>query len=475
MNIKAKKLISNTALFAIGSFSSHIISFLFLPLYTSVFSQTDYGIADLIFTTSSLLYPFTTVAIGNAVMRFSLDKGKDQKFTYSIGLLVSLIGFLILLMFSPLIKMTVFGNYTPLFLLYYFFHCLSSITSSFVRGLEKVFLFSFSGILSSLVTIICNITFLLVFKMGVEGYLLAHIMTSVISFLFLFIFSKSYRYLMLPWKIDFGLAKRMLKFSIPIVPNSISWWFANYVDRYMLSFFASVSCLGMYAVAQRIPSIISVIMSFLISAWEISAVENFGSDESKKTFSSFYNKYFMITFLGSAALIVMAKPIAFILYRGDFFEAWKYSSMLVIANLFYLLSAFFGTIYTTGKQTSILSVSTTVAAVANILLNLVLIPRFDIIGAIVATVASYVIVFLIRIINTKKIIEFYINLKRDIILIILLIGMFCLSVIDTIVSWSVCVVLFAGLLVVYRKFIFDLLSVVIQYLMSFIKKSKKSA
>ena len=70
---KYKNLSMNTLLFTISSFGAKIISFLLVPIYTSVLSTKDYGNVDLVSTTVQLLIPIATLNIQDAVLRFSLD------------------------------------------------------------------------------------------------------------------------------------------------------------------------------------------------------------------------------------------------------------------------------------------------------------------------------------------------------------------------------------------------------------------
>lgn len=93
MKKEEKKLVTNTLLLMIGNFSSKLLVLLLVPLYTSVLSTSEYATSDLLTTTINLLYPFATLMISTAVMRFCLDKIQDTKQLLSIGLFIELIGF----------------------------------------------------------------------------------------------------------------------------------------------------------------------------------------------------------------------------------------------------------------------------------------------------------------------------------------------------------------------------------------------
>ena len=78
-------LLKNIGLLTISSFTSSILSFLLVPLYTSVLSTRDYGTYDIFNTTIMLCIPIFTVGIIEAVLRFSLDKENNVEEIFTIG------------------------------------------------------------------------------------------------------------------------------------------------------------------------------------------------------------------------------------------------------------------------------------------------------------------------------------------------------------------------------------------------------
>lgn len=464
MNKEYKKLFTNTGLLTIGGFASSLLGMLLLPFYTNVLSTADYGISDLIVTTTSLLYPFTTMAIGEAIMRFSLDRAADHKSVYSIGIYTASIGFILVLLASPLLAKTSIGEYIGFFLAYYVCYCFHMITSYFVKGLEKVRIYSFAGLANSAIVIGCNLLFLIVFQMGIKGYLLASILGHALTTAYMFSAAKLYRYIVFPKQIDRICLKSMLLYSIPIIPNSISWWIANSSDKYMLDFFTDTSEVGIYSVSYRIPTIMMTVMGFFISAWQLSAVNDFGSEKSKAFFSDIYNKCFTLNALLAMGLIAFSKIFGGFLYSKEFFQAWQYVPVLVIANIFNVMSSFLGTVYTSAKQTKMLSISTMLGAVSNIVMNLILIPKIGAMGAAIATAFSYVVMFLVRIINSKKIIKLEFHFRRDVLIIILILIQAVIVCMDFPYSQIMGMVFLAIGMIVSYKMIVDIVNMFLPFL-----------
>ncbi len=169
-----KKLLSNTVLFAIGTFSSKALVFLLMPLYTAVLSTEEYGTVDLIMQAGNLLLPLVSVGIINAIVRFGLDSSVRKADVFTVGLTTVFFGFLVLILFSPRLKKISYIN-DNLVLIYCFvlMSCLRSICHQFVRSMELVKLYTVDGIFSTFTTIMFNILFLVVFKLGITGYVLA--------------------------------------------------------------------------------------------------------------------------------------------------------------------------------------------------------------------------------------------------------------------------------------------------------------
>lgn len=464
---KYSKLGKNVALITLGNFASKLLSYFMLPLYTAVLTTAEYGTADLMTTTINLLSPFFTLIISEAVMRFALDKGNDSRQVFSIGLLITVCGFVVMLVFSPCILLnTDLSPYYALFIMYYLVTTVHTLVSQFVKGIEKVTIYSLSGVIQTFAFVSLNILFLVVFKMGIKGYLLSLILASFTATLLLLGGTKACQYILPPQKIDRVLLKDMLYYSIPMIPNSLSWWVSNSSDKYMLSFFAGVGVTGIYSVSQRIPSLFAVISTIFIGAWQISAVEDFGSEESRKFYSDIYNKYSALNIIIVSALVFVSKYLGKLLFSNDFFEGWKYVPVLVFAFLFQAMANYLGTIYTSARQTKMLFISTLVAAFVNIGINALLIPQIGAQGAAIATLFSYLIVWGIRLYDTHKIIILTLNLKKDIISYLLIIGQIILILMDCLTGLVLAAGLFFIILFLNRNVIIVVLSMTRKILQS---------
>lgn len=410
-----RKLGINMLSLTIGNFASKLLSFLFVPFYTAVLSTSEYGIADIVTTTVTLLFPFFSLIICESMMRFALDKSEKNEDVYRVGIVVWIAGLIVLLIMSPLLLLfKSLKDYWILVLLYYAAYSLSQNVGYYSRGAEKVVLYTISGIVATAVTIGLNLLFLLCLKIGVVGYLLSSIIANFLSALVMIIGGGFFKYKISPNKIDKNLAKRMLRYSIPMIPNSASWWVSNSSDKYILLAFAGVAANGIYSVAYKIPTIITIVTSIFATAWRISAVDNFGSKESKKFYSDVYGMYVSLTVIIASALMVVNKPLSSFMYQKEFFQAWQFVPILLIASVIHAYCEFFGTLYTSSMQTKMLFYSTIIGAMTNVILNFALIPSFAAFGAAIATLISYMVVWFVRMIHSSKIMKLEYNYFDDI-------------------------------------------------------------
>ena len=453
MKQEEKKLLKNSVLLIVGNFSSKILVFLLVPFYTSVLSTEEYGISDLLVTTVNLVYPIVTLMISTAVLRFSLDKDGNSKQILSTGFWIQFVGFVFLTAVSLLFfRHTSYAQYLWYFIAYYGTFTVYTLLLQYAKGMEKVAIYAFASVINTVILIGCNLLFLLRFHLGVQGYISSMIIAYGTTAIIVFFGSGAWKDITSPGKIDKAIAKSMVRYSVPLMPNSISWWVSNSSDRYIMNMYRTKDELGVYSVAYKIPSIMSTVTSILLNAWEISAVDEFGTEKSRKFFSQMYKHYFEILTILCVLIMMLVKPLASILFQKDFYSAWLFVPALLFASVFNTMSAFLGTIFTAAKKTNSIFTTTMLGALTNIALNFALIPSFGAQGAAVATAIGYIATYAARMVGSRKIMKLEINYTEGIIKIILLAAMAVATCIDTRISIAVGLVI----LFVERKYIIEL-------------------
>lgn len=409
---KYKKLIGNTVIFAIGSFSSKLLVFLLMPLYTRVLTTSDYGVMDIIVNTSNLLIPIVMVSINEGIIRFGLDRSVRKSDVLSTGLRVCLAGFLVFGLFIPLMKRVEFiSSYTMLIYAYVLAGCLKSVVSQFVRAIGYVKLYAFDGILSTFTTVVFNILLLVVFKWGINGYVLSTVLSNVLSVLFLFWIANLKKFVK-PRQVSPAIAKAMLVYSLPLIPTTIFWWITNVSGRYMVTYFLGESANGLFSVAYKIPTVITMISGIFSQAWQISAVTEADDPGQSRFYSDIFSSYQTVVFMCASGVLLLIKPITAILVSEAFYPSWKYVPFLVLSVIFSCFVTFLGTFYMVAKKNAMALVTTCVGAGLNLVLNYFLIPKYGVNGAAFATFACYFTVFVLRAVDTRRIVRLDLGLGR---------------------------------------------------------------
>ncbi|WP_318636215.1 lipopolysaccharide biosynthesis protein [Lacticaseibacillus rhamnosus] len=144
--------------------------------------------------------------------------------------------------------------------------------------------------------------------------------------------------------------QKLLHYSIPLIPNSFSWWFTNDANRYFILFFVGAAGNGLYAVANKIPSILTVFFGIFSQAWQLSAVEEFESKDSEAFYSKIFNYMIFISAVGVSILLIILKPFMQVYTSPSFYSSWHFAPFLLIAAVFANLSTFLGTIFIAAKK-----------------------------------------------------------------------------------------------------------------------------
>lgn len=379
---------------------SKLLIFFLVPYYTYVLSTAEYGTADLITTTASLIIPVVTLSITEAVFRFSMDEKADYKALFSNGLLIVCIGGVISFVATKTLEDKNIGGVWNLCWILIVAESLYNLAAQFIRGIGKTRLYAIGGFIQTLILVVLNIAFLLKFKLGILGYILAMVISYACVFLVYVIAGKIYMYV---GRWNWPLCRKMLRYSLPMIPNGLSWWAMSYADKYVILIFLGAAANGVYLVAQKIPTILTMFTTIFHQAWQISAVEE-GSNKGKSDFSmSVYDNLQAVMFICTSFIIAVVKPLYAVWVSNDYFEAWETTPMLLLATVFSCLSQFLTVNYMVDKKTIGSLKVTLVGCAVNVTLNILLIPHFGIIAAATATFVGYLSTYVVTVFDLKMI------------------------------------------------------------------------
>ncbi|WP_057829323.1 lipopolysaccharide biosynthesis protein [Liquorilactobacillus cacaonum] len=391
---KYKKLVKNSFIFALGNFGSKVLQFALVPLYSYTLSTAQFGHVDLVTTVISLLLPLICFDIYDAVFRFSLDsdrkKAKDVFKTGFIFVMLVTVSMLLILF----IFFTQISNYYIVIILL-IVTMWYSLISNYVRAIGLVKIFVIAGIIDTFSVAILNIFLLLILRKGVNGYFLSIIGGFVISLIYLLFSGK----LFLEYKegtYSNKYLKNMLVYSIPLIPNSLTWWLNSSSDRYFILLFIGVGANGLYAMASKIPTVVNMFANIFFQSWQMSVVEEYEKSGNKEFITNIFNLFLTILFLCSIGILAIIKPIFGNFIDPTYYQAWTVIPFILLSVIYSSIASFLGTIYTASKRTFPVFVTTLIGAIVNIIASIIFIKILGINGAALANIISFFVVLLIR-------------------------------------------------------------------------------
>ncbi len=402
MKNKYARLLGNTMIFAIGTFSSKVLVFFMMRYYTAVLSTADFGISDLITQSANVLIPIATVSITSGIIRFGLIKSNDKRQVFSIGVVTVFCGYCFLLILYPVLKqVSTLAPYLFLIYLYVLTSSLQQVCHQFVRAKGHVRLYALDGIFRTICTILFNVLFLSGFKLGITGYVLSIIVADALSIVVLSIIDELPKYFSLK-ALNPVMARSMLRYSLPLILATECNWIISMSDRFFIENMRSSHELGLYAVSSRIPTIMILVSGIFIEAWQISTINDSSKKEQEDFFTNVGNVYQALVFIMISGIILFSKVFVAIFADPSYYQAWEYIPLLVIGSGFACLSNFMNSIYTLEKKSTYSMITVVIGAIMNVILNILMIPPYGANGAALATAISYVAMFLIRAIHSRK-------------------------------------------------------------------------
>lgn len=399
-------LFSDIVIFGIANILVKCILVFLMPIYTLYLTSEEYGIAELFNNFLDIIYPIMTLCIADAVYRFSIDGDCVKVFSSSIPIVLNSIVLmtLICIIYFGVTKNILALYFLCLFVAYTFY----KLNTQFARGMGHVKRFAVTNIINALIMVGISVFLLKYLNGGIKSFLLSYIFAYTISGLFSFCASREFNYL--NWKEqDKKLVGKMLRFSVPNVPNMLSWWINNVSDRYLLIWLSGANTVGVYAAAGKIPAVINMWSMIFQQAWQYWASKEIGRENNTNFYTTVFNYFASFMFSICSLMIVLTPLVIPFLLKNEFLDGMVFIPFLLVAATLSCFSGFFVSLYIAKKNNYRAMISTLCGACANLGLNLLLIPQFGGLGAAFATLISYLVITTICIIDTKKIIKLEIN------------------------------------------------------------------
>ena len=396
-----QKFTRDVLIIGVTSLLQFVIGIVQLPLLTKTLGAHGYGIWMQVTVTRSLIAPFTGLGLGGGMVRFlAAEKNREeiQEGFYSVISLIfltNLVASLTVIIFAYPLAMNFFDGavqivritailvlITPVSLLY----------RELFRTFQQIRKYSIFIIAENLSQILI-FAYLVLNGYGVFSIVLTALAVQVVIFFVLFFMVKSQIGIKRP---HFRRIKEYFSFGLPLVPRSLSYRLINLSDRYVIGFFLGVTSVGIYSAAYGIGGLPYTVVSVLtlVLMAPLSQLYDEGRMDEVKTHLSYSLKYFLaiiIPFVFGAA--ILAEPVLRVFSTSEIASQGRFAvPMLALAVSLLGVHNIISFILLLTKKTKILALTWIVAAVLNIGLNIVVVPRIGILGAALTTLIAYSLV-----------------------------------------------------------------------------------
>lgn len=406
-----KELFKNTIIILVGKICTQLVTFFLLPIYTHFLSTGEYGTVDLITTYIGLLAPLISLQLEYAAFRYLIDARKNnseqKKIVSNVLLSLIILSIICLVVFITLYSILNFNNGVYLFLIL-ICTMLANMLLQVARGLGDNLGYTIGSFIAGVSNALISIFFVVILKMGIEGILLGMFISNLLCSFYLIYKERIFK-LFDTKLLNKSLINKLLKYSIPMIPNSICWWIISVSDRTIISIFLGVASNGIYSVSAKFSGLIVTIYNMFNLSWTETVALHINDDDSNEYLSMTFKKVVQFFSCGCMAIISIMPFVFPILIGNSYTDAYQYIPFLILGSFFNIIMGMLSAIYIGKKESKAMAKTTIVAAIVNIIINIIFVKELKIWAAVISTIISFALVSIYRMKDIKK----YINIKYE--------------------------------------------------------------
>ena len=408
---REKELAKNTAILTFGKICTQCISFLLLPLYTALLNASEYGRFDLLITYGTLLIPLVNWQFDQGIFRFMLEYRHDkrkQKGLFSTIVVANTVQSILFFTVFKLIDRQLNIPYGNFLVWYVILHVYTALFMQFARGLGQNKIYAFASFISAAFTIVLNVIFLVHFKWGLKGLLMATLASQFITILYLSRTICVWKYFSIK-VISKEIYYSVKKYSIPLIPNNLAWWVVNVSDRTIVSYILGLTANGIYTVANKFSGFFIQFYNIFNLSWTETVALHY-QDEDRDTFLSETITVIYKLFASTCFLICAVMPFVFpIIINERYSDAYWQIIILMYAMLLRVIVGLYSSVYVAQKNSKVIAYTSVASAIINIMVHIICIGKIGLYAASLSTLVAFGTMALIRYKDINKMIKMRIS------------------------------------------------------------------
>lgn len=415
---REKNLIINTIFYFSGSLGKGIATILIVFIGSHFIEPSSMGTYDVVISTISLIQPIIIFQINDGMYRWLLDKDCNKASVIKscfklaiVNMLVINIGYLILV---PLLSF----SHKFLVLILLNANCIYPMFQQLTRGLKNHKCFALSGIYNAAIVLLLCIIFVCLLKTGISGLYLSQIAAAFVSIGYMFLCQKEFFLSALGSKTDKPMLMDIIKYSVMLIPNTINQWVIKALDKYTILFFLSSFSNGIYTIAHKFMEMLLMMNNMFYSAWVEQSIVEYESIDRDKYYTKIFDIYSGFLFSIIFIAIPATKYIIYIIIGPEYYEAWKYVPIMYLSVVFSAFASFYGTGYLSVRKTKGIFKTSFISALINTGINIIFISHFGLQTVTISSCIAYFVMWIYRVIETKKFFSLKINIRKMIFFIV---------------------------------------------------------
>lgn len=416
--MRSVNVIKNSFFYSLSIILQGMVSFFLLPIYTRFLIPADYAMLALVTSFTGIISSLITLQIHTSIPRFVIKflKNEERAKIYFTSIFV----LLFIILFFSCLSINIFGgriikilfsdrneiSFAPLFLIATWALLPNLLVGAgilLLQALEEGNKFFLVNLMQVMVNIILGLYFVAFLKIGIIGVLYAQLISCCVGLLSVVWFTKHW----FKWdlhKIPLRDIKDSLQYSLPIIPHMLSMYIYMYSDRLILQRFVPLSDIGIYSIASTFAYVLLVIVNATTTAYSprfLKLAEQ-NKTEARNETRNFIEIWWLVIMAIFVGYLLLSKYIVMLMTRPSFYPSIPLIPILTTAYIFRGLYCFSANGIFYIEKTKLIPVITISAALINVMLNMIFIPKFGIYAAAWNTVISYFITFVLSFYFSQK-------------------------------------------------------------------------
>jgi O-antigen/teichoic acid export membrane protein len=393
-----KRVASSSGFYAAGQLLNRGLALILLPVYTRFLDPSEYGALELLNTFSGVLFVFLLLGLPSAVTKCyhrDCETPRDRATVLTTALLLAtpvlLVSSVILFLHSERVGLWIVGasgtgTFVRLVAATAISASLISIVLASFRAREKALTFVVLNLAQFVPAMLLNIVLVVVLDMGVLGVLLGNLVSSLIALPLALWVARRDTIL----EFNRALVRPLLSFGMLLVPVTLAGWFVDLSDRYVLRLYEDLGQIAIYGVGYKIGTVLNLVVVWPFQlAWPAVSFSISHRADHKDSYARTLTYLFLVLMAGFLGLSLLSRAGLTYLVGAAFRDAYTVVPWVALAYVLNGMQFCVAPGIHITKSTKYLPAFSGAAAILNVGLNFLVVPRFGILGAAVSTTVTF--------------------------------------------------------------------------------------